>query len=171
MGSFGGNPLIGPSVLLTNVWTHLAATYDGTTLRLFVNGTQVASRPQTGTIATSTGALTIGGDALYGQYFPGTIDEVRVYSVALSQAQIQTDMKTPIGNVQPDPTPPTVSISSPTSGSTVSQVPTVSATASDNVGVASVQFFADGASLGTDFNAPYRRAVEHDHRSRTARTR
>jgi glucose/arabinose dehydrogenase/PKD repeat protein len=154
-GTFGGNPLIGPSALPTNTWSYLAATYDGATMRLFVNGTQVASRPQTGTIATSTAALTIGGDAFYGQAFQGTIDEVRVYNVALTQAQIQTDMATPIGNQQPDPTPPTVSVTSPAAGSTVSQVPTVSATASDNVAVASVQFFADGAGLGTDFNAPY----------------
>jgi glucose/arabinose dehydrogenase/PKD repeat protein len=153
-GTFGA-PLIGPSVLPANVWSHLAATYDGATLKLYVNGVQVAGRAQGGAIATSTAALTIGGDALYGQSFQGTIDELRVYNVALTQAQIQVDMTTPIGNQQPDPTPPTVSITSPAAGATVSQVPTVSATASDAVGVASVQFFADGASLGTDFNPPY----------------
>ena len=141
--------------LPTNAWSHLAASYDGAMLRLFVNGTQVASRAQSGAIATSNAALTIGGDALYGQFFQGAIDEVRIYNVALTQAQIQADIATPIGNQQPDPTPPAVSITSPTSGSTVSQVPTVAATASDNVGVANVQFLADGASLGTDFNAPY----------------
>ena len=36
-----------------NTWTHLAATYDGTTLRLYVNGVQVAQKAQTGTLATS----------------------------------------------------------------------------------------------------------------------
>jgi glucose/arabinose dehydrogenase len=154
-GTFSGSPLLAPSGLVANAWSHLAVTYDGATLRLYVNGSQVASRPQTGAIATSTSALTIGGDALYGQYFQGTIDEVRVYNVALTQAQIQTDMSTPIAVQQPDPTPPTVSITSPAQGSTVSQVPTVSANASDNVGVASVEFFADGASLGTDVTPPY----------------
>ena len=57
------------SALPLNVWSHLAATYDGATLRLFVGGVQVASRPVLAPIATSTGALTIGGDALYGQHF------------------------------------------------------------------------------------------------------
>ena len=59
-------------------------------------------------IATSTGALTIGGDALYGQHFAGRIDEVRIYSRALSANELQTDMNTPIGaSGPPDTTPPT----------------------------------------------------------------
>src|SRR5207302_3648545 len=35
--------LYGPSKLTTNSWTHLAFTYDGTTLRFYVNGTQVST--------------------------------------------------------------------------------------------------------------------------------
>ena len=55
-----------------------------------------------------------------------------------------------------DTTPPTVAIISPSSGSTVSGSITVSANASDNVGVAGVQFQLDGAPLGTeDTTAPY----------------
>jgi hypothetical protein len=54
-----------------------------------VNGVQVASRPVLGPIATSTGALTIGGDALYSQHFAGRIDEVRIYNTALTAGQIQ----------------------------------------------------------------------------------
>ena len=51
---------------------------------------------------------------------------------------------------------PTVSISAPASGSTVSGSVTVTATASDNVGVASVQFRLNGANLGSpDTTAPY----------------
>ena len=55
-----------------------------------------------------------------------------------------------------DPTAPTVFISSPTSGSTVSGTITVSAAASDNVGVSGVQFKLDGANIGAeDAFAPY----------------
>jgi hypothetical protein len=55
-----------------------------------------------------------------------------------------------------DATPPTVSITAPTNGATVSNTVTVSANASDNVGVAGVQFFLDGANLGAeDTAAPY----------------
>jgi hypothetical protein len=83
-------------VLALNTWTHLATSYDGTTLRFYVNGAQVSSRAQTGAIVTSNNPLQIGGDSLYGHYFQGTIDEVRVYDTALTAAQIQADMNTPI---------------------------------------------------------------------------
>src|SRR6266436_10010784 len=54
-----------------------------------------------------------------------------------------------------DQTPPTVSIVSPSSGATVSHVVVLSATASDNVGVASVEFMVDGNSIRTATAAPY----------------
>jgi chitodextrinase len=88
----------GVSALATNTFTHLAATYNGSAIRLFVNGTQVSSTPATGSILTSGSPLQIGSDSNFGQYFAGTIDEVRVYNTALTQAQIQTDMTTPIGS-------------------------------------------------------------------------
>ena len=87
----------GTSALPANTWSYLTETYDGTTLRLYVNGTQVASTAHTGAIATSTNPLQIGGDSLYGQNFAGLIDEVRVYNTALTATQIQTDEGTPIG--------------------------------------------------------------------------
>ena len=56
----------------------------------------------------------------------------------------------------PDTTPPTVSITSPAGGATVSGTTSVAATASDNVGVAGVQFLLDGAALGAeDTTSPY----------------
>jgi chitodextrinase len=94
-GSLHVNAL-GSVSLPLNVWSHLAATYDGTALRLYVNGTQVSSQPLAGVLATSTDPLEIGGDSLYGQFFRGTIDEVRIYNVALTPTQIQTDMATPV---------------------------------------------------------------------------
>jgi glucose/arabinose dehydrogenase len=97
VGSNFSGPAYAPSALPLNVWSHLAASYDGTALRLFVNGIQVVSEPVIGQIAPSTGALSIGGNSLYGQFFEGRIDEVRIYKSARSASEIQTDMNTPIG--------------------------------------------------------------------------
>ncbi len=54
-----------------------------------------------------------------------------------------------------DTQPPTVSITNPINGATVSSTVIISANASDNVAVASVQFFVDGAAIGTDGAPPY----------------
>ena len=55
-----------------------------------------------------------------------------------------------------DPTPPNVAITAPTSGQTVSGTVTLTASASDNVGVIGVQFLIDGLPYGTeDMAAPY----------------
>ena len=98
-GTIGNNNMqsFGTSTLTLNTWTHLATTYDGANLRFYVNGTQVSSLALTGNLTTSANPLQIGGDSIYGQFFGGLIDEVRVYSVALSPAQIQADMVTPVG--------------------------------------------------------------------------
>ena len=103
-----GTPIAlrGTSPLPLGTWSHLAATYDGATLRLYVNGNVVASRPLTGALLTSTGALRIGGNSLWGEFFQGSIDEVRIYNRGLTQAEIQTDMATPLGLAPPPPPPP-----------------------------------------------------------------
>ncbi len=97
--------LDGTAQVAANTWTHLAATYDGANIRLFVNGTQAATIAQTGAIATSTGVLHIGGNAVWGEWFQGMIDEVRIYNRALSAAEIQTDMALSVST--PDTSAPT----------------------------------------------------------------
>ena len=88
--------LLGTTALPLNTWTYLTGTYDGATLRLYVNGVQVNSRAQTGPIAVSTNPLQIGGDSIFGQYFQGRIDEIRIYNRALNPTEIQSDMVSPI---------------------------------------------------------------------------
>jgi len=87
---------IGGGGLAVNTWSHVAVTYDGTTLRIYVNGVLANSAAVTGALASSNYPLTIGGDTLYAQYFRGIIDEVRIYNRALTQTEIQTDMNTPL---------------------------------------------------------------------------
>jgi len=89
----------GPAVPL-GVWTHMAVTYDGTTLRLYVNGVLRSSTAASGGIGASTAPLRIGGNTVFSvpgtEYFAGLIDEVRIYNRALSAAEITADMNTPL---------------------------------------------------------------------------
>ena len=71
-----------------NTWTHLATTYDGTdaaALRQRRPGLAASRSP--GAIATSTGALRIGGNNDLARVVHGQIDEVRIYNRALSAAR------------------------------------------------------------------------------------
>ena len=88
--------LAGGSKLPLFAWSHLATTYDGAYMRLYISGTQVSARAQTGTIQNAGGQLLIGGNTIWGEYFSGRIDEVRIYNRALSGAQIQADMNNPV---------------------------------------------------------------------------
>ena len=272
----GNENIYGSAGLAVNTWTHLAATFDGATVRLYVNGVQVASQAQTTSLASTSGTLQIGGSSYPGEYFAGRIDEVRIYNRALSAAELSTDMNTPLapevdttppllsnaqpsgtltagttqttlsvtsnenatcrnattagvaygsmpntfsttggtthstqvtglvngqsysyyvrcqdsaGNANtadtaigfsvalPDTTAPTVSVSAPAGGATVTGTVSVSANASDNVGVVGVQFLLDGVNLGAeDTAAPYAvswntASASNGSRSLTARAR
>lgn len=73
-----------------NRWTHLAQTFDGTRLRLFVDGARVAEHalPKPGPLAPN-GGLVIGGHrAGTGRNFDGAIDEVALWSRVLTDAEI-----------------------------------------------------------------------------------
>ena len=155
-GIFDGtrSHVFAPSPLPVDSWTHLAVTYDGTMLRLYVNGDEVAEAPQTGTIASSTHPLELGGDSVYGQYFDGLIDEVRVYNVARSADEIRTDMSTPIASGAPtDSTPPSAPGTLSAAASAATLVDLSWGAATDNVGVAGYQIERCQGSGCSDFTA------------------
>lgn len=86
-----------------NRWSNLAVTYDGRSLRLYVNGTEVSSRSVTGAVKTTGDPLWIGGNHPYGEYFRGLIDEVRVYDRPLTSSQLRKEMSTPIARSRTAP--------------------------------------------------------------------
>ncbi|MEJ0038427.1 MAG: DUF4082 domain-containing protein [Gammaproteobacteria bacterium] len=100
----GGGAVIGSatksvattSALPVNTWSHVAMTYDGSNVVLYVNGTAVNTVAATGNIVSGTSALWIGGNAVLGEYFQGRIDEVRVYNRALSATDLGTARNTAI---------------------------------------------------------------------------
>ena len=74
---------------------------------------------------------------------------------AVASAQGMTASSVAAATFSRDTTPPTVSVTAPTNGLTVLGAISISANASDNVGVASVQFLVDGASVGSVSSHPY----------------
>jgi hypothetical protein len=93
----------GTEELDPSVWTHLAATYDGNILRLFVNGVNVGSKFIGGDLSDAEGPLTIGANNVWGEQYSGLIDEVRVYNRPLTRDEIQADMDAPVVPATPRP--------------------------------------------------------------------
>jgi hypothetical protein len=136
-GGTAGSTDTGPAAqnpLPVNIWSFLAATYNGTDMILYVNGVQVSSVAVSGNLATSTAPLQIGGDSYYGQYFQGLISNVRIYNTALTANEIQEDMNTPIATGTPPPTAPT-NLTATASGTSINLN---WGTSSDNIGVSYV---------------------------------
>jgi len=73
-----------------NRWSHLVGTYDGTTARAYVNGVQIDSWAQNGTIPDATYYVgTYGGTVVDGTHnFDGNIETARIYNKALTAAEI-----------------------------------------------------------------------------------
>ncbi len=77
-------------------WYHIAANYDGTTVKLFVNGALVGSTVYVGTISYAANrAFCIAGETSPGGcngggYFTGSVDDVAIWNVGLSDADILT---------------------------------------------------------------------------------
>ena len=117
-----------------------------------MNGTQVASNAFALQILDITGALRIGGNSIWGEWFAGLIDEVRIYNRALTAAEVQGDMNTPVGGAAAAAGHDAALRvrDGAGGGALLRATTTVTATASDNVGVAGVQFQLDGANLGAE---------------------
>lgn len=88
----------------------LALTYDGTTLKLYVNGVLVTSQAGGGTIVSNSGAVAIGSNGTGGEFLQGIIDEVRIYNAPLTLAEIGTDKITSINPVVLPPTAAAIKI-------------------------------------------------------------
>jgi len=73
-----------------NAWQHVAVTYDGARVRMYVQGIEKFNAAQTLTIVPNTESLFIGNVAALNRPFDGQLDDVRLYSVALTPAEIQT---------------------------------------------------------------------------------
>ncbi|NMM43240.1 tandem-95 repeat protein [Rhodospirillaceae bacterium KN72] len=75
--------------VVEGVWQHIAVTYDGTTLTAYVDGVETGSAPWT-LGAWNDDPWTIGEDSQAGRNYDGLIDDVRLWSTARTETEIQT---------------------------------------------------------------------------------
>ena len=114
---------------------HLAATYDGSTMRLFVNGEQQASAALAGAVLTTSATARIGESITDDM----TVDEAALYSAALSAARLAAHYE---------------------AGAGVQGTTTVKATAADDVGVSKVEFYVDDVLFGESRSAPHEASLD-----------
>jgi hypothetical protein len=84
----------GTTIITTNKWYHLAATYDGSSLRIYVNGKLEGTIAASDTLARTTNNFRIGSRNAYvtNTNTNGIIDEARVWDIPRTEAEIQNSM-------------------------------------------------------------------------------
>ncbi len=164
--------------LPVNTWYHVVATYDGRRMRLYLNGAQVGSIVKSGSVAQGSGVPVHIGRSPDGSGYPsGAIDDVRIYTSAITPLGVSSliavagrpgsPTPTPTPTPPPSPPPPAppapnqppfVSLTAPSSGA-VFKAPasiTISADASDaNGSVTRVDFYRGSTLIGSDTTSPY----------------
>ncbi len=79
-----GEVTVSGGTVTTGTWHHLAATWNGTVIRLYVDGVEVAQQPAAGLLPASTDAMAIGAAPGGADPFDGVIDEVRLVTAVRS---------------------------------------------------------------------------------------
>jgi hypothetical protein len=99
-GFFGGctNPswkfLDSNVTIPINTWTHVASTYNGSTLTVWINGARAGSMAVTGTTCSNNRPLAVGAKnypaaGLLEAFWDGQLDDIRIYRRALSGSEIR----------------------------------------------------------------------------------
>jgi hypothetical protein len=84
-----------------NQWHHLAATYDGFYMRIFLDGVKLGEMPVSGSITVNNNPLFISGQSGYtGEYFKGKVDDVRIWNRALSECEIASNMNCELAGIE-----------------------------------------------------------------------
>lgn len=85
-----GSTGVRPSANIENEWTHVAGTWDGSTVRLYINGVEQVSVSLSGSsIAASEANFVIGSRASEEEFYEGLIDDGRIYTRTLSESEIK----------------------------------------------------------------------------------
>jgi Concanavalin A-like lectin/glucanases superfamily/FG-GAP-like repeat/HYR domain len=96
----------------SNQWYHIVATHDGATMKLYINGALEGSSVVGISAAASTYPVQIGGNTEQGHWFPGAMDDVRLFCTNLAANAVQALFNGTNGTPPPPPpvnTPPVIS--------------------------------------------------------------
>lgn len=84
------------SMLPLNEWSHLATTFDGSIIKLYVNGAKVSELAYSGTVGSTSAIFSLGVNPPYSgshiEYFNGELKDSRIWSVARTELQISQNM-------------------------------------------------------------------------------
>ncbi len=122
-----------PALIGTNVWRHLAITWDGTTLRQFIDGVETDLGSYTP--GSNTAPLTF-GTAGTCNGFAGFLDEVSIYNRALSLAEIQSVFNAGSAGKCAPPATPTATATPNNTADTSTPTDTATATPTDTPAIA-----------------------------------
>ena len=87
-----GSPVVKSTTSSWNAgqWYHVICTHDGTAIRIYVNGALEGTLATTAAPAQNANPIQIGGNTDQSFYFPGGLDDVRLYDAALSGTEVAT---------------------------------------------------------------------------------
>jgi hypothetical protein len=97
----GGSSARNGGIIPRGVWTHVAVVFNGTQRLHYINGELAAQFAETGPLSTSGQAMQIGSDFSWPHSPTGAIDEVRLWNVARTTAQIRSKINVRINTPQP----------------------------------------------------------------------
>ena len=87
----------------TNAWYHIAGVYDGLQMKMYINGELQSTEDVEGDVTLGTGVvINIGDNPTWpGRFWNGKLDEIRIWSTARTEAEIQANMSIELTGAEP----------------------------------------------------------------------